>query len=119
MCLFCVRSLFCYVVLGVLSIFTIISLSKRELLALLFCCVRAVVWMSMYCVSSSCCCGLVCTFPGHTCTYTHVLSFYNIRSGVVRKFRVSLTLLVPSVLLDFALTLVRVSCFGPDVFDVL
>ena len=55
---FCVGSLFYGVVLSILSSFTIILLRKRVLVALL--CVFAVVWLSVFCVFSSQCCGLVC-----------------------------------------------------------
>ena len=53
-CLFCDWSL----LLSDLSSFEIISLRKRELLALL--CFLAVVWLSVLCASSMWCCGLVC-----------------------------------------------------------
>ena len=54
----CACSLFCTVVLSVLSSFAIISLKKRELVALL--CALTVVWLLVLCVSSSQCHGLVC-----------------------------------------------------------
>ena len=57
--LVCVWSLFCGVVLGFLSSFTIISLWRRGLNALLW--LLAAMWRLVYCVSSSWCCGLVCS----------------------------------------------------------
>ena len=58
---FCVRSLFCYAVLGVLSSFAIIPLRKRELIALLLChCFLDVMWLLVFCLSSSLCRDLVC-----------------------------------------------------------
>ena len=51
----CVWSLFCCLVLSVLSSFTIISLRKRELAALL-----NYMWLLVFCVFSSRCHGLQC-----------------------------------------------------------
>ena len=50
-------SLFCGVVLGALSSLAIILLRKRELV----CFTLIVLWLSVFCVSSSWCCGLVCS----------------------------------------------------------
>ena len=63
---YCVRSLFCYAVLCVLSSFVIISLGKRELVALLYshvvvvalCLFLTVPWVGLQCV--------IVAFPGHT-----------------------------------------------------
>ena len=51
---FCVGALFCHVALGVLSSLVIILLRKRVLVALLC-------FANVFCVSSSCCRGFVCS----------------------------------------------------------
>ena len=65
LCRFCVRSLFCCAVLCVISSFAIISLRKREQVALLYfvtvrvlCPFSTVLWFGLQCV--------IMTFPGHT-----------------------------------------------------
>ena len=63
----CVWFLFCNVVLSFLSSFAIISL--QEVAAGCFTLCLAVVWLSVFCVSSPRCRGLVCVivaFPGST-----------------------------------------------------
>ena len=74
---FCVLSLFSFAVHSFLSTFAIISLRKRELVALL--CLLAAVRLSVFCVSSSWCRWLVglqfviVAFPGHTHLFFHVV----------------------------------------------
>ena len=66
---FCVGSLFYKVVLGDLSSFAIILLKKRELWLLYYNSVLAVVFLSVFCVSSSWCHGLYvydCVIPDRT-----------------------------------------------------
>ena len=54
---FCDWPWFCNVVFDILSSFVIISLRRKELVALLNC-ILAVIWLSVFCVSSSR--GIVC-----------------------------------------------------------
>ena len=58
----CVWSLFCYAVISVICIsLAFILLRKRELVQLYYGWLLDVMWLLVFCVSSSCCSGLICS----------------------------------------------------------